>query len=489
MNTLLIALKNIRRNKLMTIVMVLLLSIAIVLLNSTFSSIRGMFSELVFAKGLNDENLYAVQAKWDYYDSFYHTLNTEESNKYIHQVVDGYCKEMGIDVKRDSQDYYSIFNDYDCAVRYVVQNKDKNGIKSQYPIYENFINVLNNSGLKYKAINTWELRYDTVYYKEYMGLNINIFSDEMAEKINMNIAYGKDLKETKSDGEIIEAVVVGDGNFSKDIKIGDEFDISFFNFKTNKYETKTIKIVGIMGSPYYDFAFYSSYINENKTVLENLISRNVIDYKSEAGNSFFTIYIKPFDGFNGNEKNYNAYYGKSFTQFYFTLENPTDNELNNLKHELAVAGYEFTSVKTAYDNTFNEVKNTVLEDAVILFISVFISIITVCGTIILYISDNIRTHYIFMLCGAKLKDHIMVCLINVLINCIISVGLSALYLHIQNIKKIQNLGEIGDLFGITYDRYNVYLTLLLIIIILIVTWAVSSKMFRFKMYKGRENTK
>lgn len=94
-----------------------------------------------------------------------------------------------------------------------------------------------------------------------------------------------------------------------------------------------------------------------------------------------------------------------------------------------------------------------------------------------------------MLCGAKLKDHIMVCVINILINCIISVGLSAIYLHIQNIKKIQSLGEIGELFGITYDRYNVYLTLLLIIIILIVTWTVSSKMFCFKMYKGRENTK
>lgn len=94
-----------------------------------------------------------------------------------------------------------------------------------------------------------------------------------------------------------------------------------------------------------------------------------------------------------------------------------------------------------------------------------------------------------MLCGAKLNDHIMVCVINILINCIISVGLSAMYLHIQNIKRMQSFGEIGDLFGITYDRYNVYLTLLLIIIILIVTWAVSSKMFRFKMYKGRENTK
>ena len=94
-----------------------------------------------------------------------------------------------------------------------------------------------------------------------------------------------------------------------------------------------------------------------------------------------------------------------------------------------------------------------------------------------------------MLCGAKLKDHIMVCVINVLINCIISVGLSAIYLHIQNIQRIQGFGEIGDLFGITYDRYNVYLTLLLIIMILIVTWTVSNKMFRFKMYKGRENKK
>lgn len=489
MNTFSLVLKNIRRNKLITVVSILLISVAIVLLNSTFGSIRGMFSELIFAKGFNDENLYVVQAKWDYYDGFYLTLDAEESDKYIHKVIDGYCNEMGIDVEQDSQDYYSIFNSYDCAVRYVVQNKDKNGVKSQYPIYDNFVDVLNNSGLKYNTINTWELRCDTVYYKEYMGLNINIFSNEMAEKINMNIAYGKDLKDIDPSGEVIEAVVVGDGNFSKDIKIGDEFEISFFNFGTNKYEIKTIKIVGIMGSPYYDFAFYSSYVNENKTVLENLISRNVIDYNSEAENPFFMIYIKPFDGFEENVKNYNAYYGKSFTQFYFTLENPTDNELNSLKLELAASGYEFTSVKTAYDNTFNEVKNTVLADSVILFISVILSIITICGTIILYITDNIRTHYIYMLCGAKLKDHIIVCLANIFINCIISTGLSALYLYIQNVMRMKKFGEVGELFGITYDHNNVYLTLLLIVIILIVTRLISSKMFCYTMYRGKENTK
>lgn len=480
-------LKNIKRNKLITAMSILLVSVAIVLLNSTFSSIKGMFSELIFAKGFDDENLYAVQAKWDYYNNFYLTLDNEESDKYIHQVIDGYCKEMNIDVERDSEDYYSIFNSYDCSVRYVVQNKDKNGIKSQYPIYDNFINVLNNSGLKYKAINTWELEYDTVNLKGYTGLNINILSDEMANKINMNIAYGKDLKETYSDGKTIEAVVVGDGNFSKDIKIGDEFDISFFNFGTNKYETKTIKIAGIMGSPYYDFSFYSSYVGENKSFLNNLISRNVIDYNAE--NPFFTIYIKPFDGFEENVRNYDADYGKSFTQFYFTLDNPTDTELNSLKLKLASAGYEFTSVKTAYNNTLNEVKKTVLADGVILFISVFLSLITICGTIVLYISENIRTHYIFMLCGAKHKDHIMVCIINILINCIVSAVISALYLYIQNIRRINEMGEVGELFGITYDRYNVYLTLLLIIIILIVTWAVSSNMFRFTMYKGKENTK
>ena len=465
------------------------MSIAVILINSTFSSIRGMFSDLIFSRGFNDKNLYVVQAKWDYYDSFFRTLDIDESDEYIHEIIDGYCEETGIDIERDSIEYYALFNNYDCAVRYVIQNIDKLGDKSQYPIYDNYIEVLNNSGVKYKTVDTWTFRYDTVNFKNYLGLNVKVISDDMAKRINMNIAYGKDLKDTNSKGDVIEAVAVGGGDFSKDVKIGDEFDISFFNFDSNKYENKTVRIAGIMGSPYYDFIFYSSYGSEDKTVLRNLISRNTINYNTKAENSVFNLYIKPFDEFEDNVKNYHASYGNSYTQFYFTLENPTDNEINNLKHELAVAGYEFTSVKTAYDNTFNEVKNTVLADSVILFISVFLSIITICGTIILYISDNIRTHYIFMLCGAKLKDHIMVCVINVLINCIVSVVLSVLYLHIQNIKRMQNLGEIGELFGITYDRNNVYLTLLLIMFILIITWAVSSKMFCFIMYKGGENAK
>lgn len=487
MNVFSLVLKNIRSNKLITVISILLVSVAIVLLNSTFSSIRGMFSELMFAKGFDDETLYVVEPNYEYYESFLQILSTEESDRHLEVIFDNYCKEMNLPFEKGTSEYFSLFYEYDCMTRWVVQHMDELGEKTLYPIYDKFKAILDSSELNYQTVDIYKLGYDDVIFKDYMGFNLSVISDEMADRINMNIVSGKDLKNTNSHGDIIEAVAMFDGDFSNDVKVGDCFDISFFNFTTNEYETKTIEIAGIMGSPFYDFVFYSSYVAEDKTKLENLISRNAIDYKKNATN--FRLYIKPFDGFDENIKGYNASYGYDFTSFYFTLNNPTDDELNNLKRELVTAGYDFTSVKSAYDNTFNEVKNTVLEDCVILFISVFLSLITICGTIILYISDNIRTHYIFMLCGAKLKDHIMVCVINVLINCIISVGLSVMYLHIQNIKRMQSFGEIGDLFGITYDRYNIYLTLLLIIIILIVTWTVSSNMFRFKMYKGRENTK
>lgn len=484
MNCLFLAIKNVFKSKIITMISILLITVAIVLFNSTFSSIRGMFAELNFTQGFNDKSFFVVEPNYEYYDSFQRVLDENETYKYDHIILDGYCKEMGLNIARDSKEYYELLNEYDCIIRRAGQHREELGEKTLYPVYNKFEDVLRNSKLKYKTESTYSMRLVPYELKGYSGFNVEIFDDEIAERINMNIIYGKDLKNTKSYGNVIEAVALGTGTFSNDIKIGDSFPIAYFNFGTNEYETKTIKIVGIMGSPFYDFSGYSSFIIDNEVKLNNLIVRQTVNTDMDA--HAFRFYIKPFDDIKYNPEVYHAGYN---TTYYFTLDNPSDNELNDLKRELVTAGYDFTSVKTAYDNTFNEVKNTVLEDCVILFISVFLSLITICGTIILYISDNIRTHYIFMLCGAKLKDHIMVCLISVLINCIISVGLSALYLHIQNIKKIQSLGEIGDLFGITYDRYNVYLTLLLIIIILIVTWAVSSKMFRFKMYKGRENTK
>lgn len=487
MNYLSLAIKNILKSKVITAVSILLITAAIILFNSTFSSIRGMFSELIFAKGFDDEALYVVEPNYEYYESFLQILSTEESDRHLEMIFDNYCKEMNLPFEKGSSEYYSLFYEYDCMTRWVIQHMEELGEKTLYPIYDKFKTILDSSGLKYQTVDTYKLGYDNVFLKDYMGFNLSVISDEMADRINMNIITGKDLKNTNSHGDIIEAVAMFDGDFSNDVKVGDCFDISFFNFTTNEYETKTIKIAGIMGSPFYDFVFYSSYVAEDKTKLENLISRNVIDYKKNA--TSFRLYIKPFDGFNENIKGYNASYGYDFTSFYFTLDNPSDDELNNLKRELVTAGYDFTSVKAAYDNTFNEVKNTVLADSVILFISIFLSLITICGTIILYITDNIRTHYIYMLCGAKLKDHIMVCLTNIFINCIISVGLSTLYLYIQNVSRIKKFGEVGELFGITYDHNNVYLTLLLIIIILIVTWLISSKMFRFTMYKGRENAK
>lgn len=484
MNCLFLAIKNIFKSKIITVISILLITVAIVLFNSTFSSIRGMFAELNFAQGFNDKNFYAVEPNYDYYDSFQRKLDENESYEYDHTILDGYCKEMGLNIERDSNEYYALLSEYDCIIRWAGQHREELGEKTLYPVYNKFEDILRNSEFEYKTERTYSMRLAPYELNGYSGFSVEIFDDEIAERINMNIIYGKDLKDTKSYGDVIEAVALGTGTFSNDIKIGDSFPITYFNFGTNEYETKTIKIVGIMGSPFYDFSGYSSFVSDNEVKLNKLVSRQTVN--TDMNVHAFRFYIKPFDGIKDNPEIYHAGYN---TTYYFTLNNTSDDELNNLKRELVTAGYDFTSVKIAYDNTFNEVKNTVLEDCVILFISVFLSLITICGTIILYISDNIRTHYIFMLCGAKLNDHIMVCIINVLINCIISVGLSAMYLHIQNIKRMQSFGEIGDLFGITYDRYNIYLTLLLIIIILIVTWAVSSNMFRFKMYKGRENTK
>lgn len=79
MNCLFLAIKNIFKSKIITVISILLITVAIVLFNSTFSSIRGMFAELNFAQGFNDKNFYAVEPNYDYYDSFQRKLDENES--------------------------------------------------------------------------------------------------------------------------------------------------------------------------------------------------------------------------------------------------------------------------------------------------------------------------------------------------------------------------------------------------------------------------
>ena len=257
MNDFSLVIKNIKSNKLITIISILLVSVAIVLLNLTFSSIRGMFSELVFAKGFDDKFLYVVQPDYEYYNSFLQVLSSDESTKHLEKIFDGYCNEMNLPYEKGSSEYYSLFYEYDCMTRWVGQHMEELGEKSLYPIYDNFIDIMNESMIKYKTIDIYRVGYDTINIDGYEGFDLNILSDEMANKLNMNIITGKNLKDTDPHGDIIEAVAVGGGNFSNDVNIGDCFNISLFNFSTNEYETKTIKIAGIMGSPYYDFIFYS----------------------------------------------------------------------------------------------------------------------------------------------------------------------------------------------------------------------------------------
>lgn len=473
MNLLSIAIKSIRRSKFMYAVSAVLIAICIILFNTTYSSVRTLFSQLEFASGLNDETLYVSEANASYSTSCDRELTAEESSEFICKILDGYCKEMNLDIEKGSEEYYDLMGEYDCMARWYTQHREEIGDGFIYNFYDDFIELLEKSGEDYSAFFTYSMLVVPFEFKNYECRGLDILDYDIARRLNMSIISGKDLKDTVNKGNTIEAVAVGSGNFNKKVKIGDTFEISMFNYNTNEYETYTVRIAGLIGSPYYLLDGYASFVGEEYVTLDTLTLRRSFS-SEDSDEGVFHLMILPFEGFNAK------YYDAGFNPIYFfSLNNVSEDGLDSLMHSLVSHGYDTVSAKKVYDNSFEEVKSELLSDIVIIVLSFVLSSLTMCGTVMLYIYDNFRSHYIMMMCGAKLKHHVIICVFNTGIMCIVSAVLSFLYFWLLNVQKTKAYGE---LFRIQYDYNNLLITLLLIIVSIILTVIISTRIFRFNFY-------
>ena len=473
MNLLYLSKKQITRNMFIYIISVILVAISIIIFNSTYSSVQSLFSELKFAYGFNDQRLYVSEPNINYYESLDRQLSPEESKEYIEKILDGYCKEMNLTVEKGSDDYYSLLNNYDCMIRWSNQHHEELGSSFTFEFRDKFIDLLKDSEVECSPLFTYSVLINPIIFNNCDCSAVHIIDYGIAERLKMNLLKGKDLKNITNSENNIEAIAVGSDTFIKNVKIGDNFEISLFNFKKNEYEKFTVKIVGVLGSPFYLLGGYASFVEEDLVSLDKLISRNY--YSKEKSGGSFQLITLPFEGFDTKD-----YLAAPNPTYYFTLNNSSEENTNNLKRILVSHGYDTVSVKKAYQNTFKEIIKELLSDIVIILLAFVLSLSTIFGAIVLNIYNNHKTHYILMICGASLKHHIKICAMNTFTMCLHSTLLSMIYFAVSNYIQKQKYGE---LFGINFDYYNLIITLAIVIIATLTSIISSRKIYSETLYK------
>lgn len=456
------SIKVIKRNKVISLITIVQFCVSIVLLNFSLGSITGIVSDLKFAKGFNNKNLYVIQASQQLDDDQYIELDESETEEYVEKIIDEYCKDMGVEYPKGSLEYYSVFDTYDCIIRWYGQHKEEFGetgnvqklFTTADEIREDYADE--NS----KLFGTTRIQFVPTQFKDYTVYNFDIIDDEMAEKLEFNLYKGKKLSETHNTEDTIEAIVYGTDNVREKISLGDKVNINIFNFVKNEYEIKTVTVTGILDTPYYLLADYSTLKSDEIVSLNNLITR--FDMKSagsESGECMFLI--KPWVGFD-----FDTYYTAYNPQYYLELGS-SDLDINALKNEYVSNGYEFVSVKSAYDNTVNNTIQTSASYGIVFLMSIIISLVTFFGTEMLFVENNKDLFAILRLNGATLNNVLSINIMAILILMLLSNTLAITIISIYN--KVKHI-KYNGLFGIVLNRYNylvsAFLALLIIVLII-----------------------
>jgi len=472
------ALKNIKRGKVISLIAIVQTAIALIVINMTVSEVMRIFDMALFARGFNDPNLYCAAPNYVTLQNSSVELNAEESWDYGYRIESGYREEMGFPPPENERDIQYFMETYDCNERWFTQHqaeieneeligKQKRDIDSVIGKFDIVEDIYTTGGvtivplLKNREIPPNEaafIGFGTMDESEdkMLARDINIIDDKLAEKLNMNIVRGKNLAETHNTADTIEAVICARKDVLDEIKIGDTYQISLYNFAANEYEVKTLKIAGILNSPFYSLGGMTTYGSEENVALRNLIHREAIN--PEFG--WIEIFTKPL---YGDRENYN--YGYNENMYIKTKENASAEEINVMKEYLLEKGYTIAPVKTAYDNTIKESTETVMSNIIIIIISVITALITSFGTTILMIYKNINSHIVYSMCGASRYDNIVINEIYTAIIMLISSLICYGYLRYSNYVTVSKL---HDLFGLIYDKNNVFISLILIIAVLLI---------------------
>lgn len=297
----------------------------------------------------------------------------------------------------------------------------------------------------------------------------------LADRINMNVTRGKNISETQNLGDTIEAVISGRKEFLNKISLGEKFDIRLYNYESGQYETKTVKIAGILNSPYYTLTGGSWFSGEDTVGLSDLVQRTNVS----EGSKEILLFIKPFEGYDKFR-----YLPQQSDNHYLTVQNGiSEVALENLKSDFLNIGYNVKSTKTAYDNSHKIGVQLVMTDVVTIIISLLTALVSSVGSIMLIIFKDKKMFNTYYRCGGTLKHNMYIIGINMALIILISAVISITGISIWNYK---NIIETHELFGLTFDKWNILISVAFYLLTSVIIGVIAVAHFS-KVYSGKEN--
>lgn len=467
MNYLILTRLHLKKNKRLILLAIFQITVAVIVVNITLSSVIQSFGKVLFADGFNDESLYCVAPCHDIATrEIGIPLSGEEAMEMLTIAHMEYAREMGIDINENEAKQLPFIDTYDFIVRWMGQNRSSDEyIAAQYKVYNEVKEICEASAIVSDVATKNLVQVEPINTGHFQVIDITIIDKLLANNTSSNVKSGKALSETKADINQIEAVISGRNEITSKIDIGDTFELRLFNFKKNCYETKEIRIAGIIPSPFYSY-WSGNLSNNNEETLDTLIMRAAFD----TNNDYISVFVLPFEGFDVID-----YRAISTERYYFRINNnATAEEIKALNDEFLINGYNVVALSTLYQNSFDESMDTVRDNAVIFIISIIMCIVTTAGVLLLTIYKNMKKHIVYSFCGASPKDNIIVNVLYVLLILTASSVLSIIYILIWNYLKTIKTHE---LFGITFGSANVLLTLAFYLLILLFSMIIPIKKF------------
>lgn len=307
-----------------------------------------------FASGISHSNVAAlVKESTESTGESAYSMTPEENARFYGQWEKGYAadNDIALNSSFDESSYntdteiYELLNSFDARIWL---NKHKyNHEKEIFESisYNDFVNDTYSEELNLKKILEENGFSNTVYTTDFLyfketwedGQCFNSFTimpNIVADMFNYKSANGENLNAVVSNKDYIEAVAVGvDDDF-----LNKEFEVCLYNYKEDTYENKTVKIVGILDSPYYAFNITSYSTDDEDYTLESFICENSPDKPK--------LLIDTFDGY----EKYSYYANKTSGYYYINLD---ETDVSKLSNVLSDNGYNLIKLKDVYHRSYS----------------------------------------------------------------------------------------------------------------------------------------
>lgn len=264
------------------------------------------------------------------------------------------------------------------------------------------------------------------------GSWISMLSKSYADKLNIRMASGEWISQTKATDEYLGCVALTGSGYS----VGDIIDLCSMEEEINedgRYIFNNIpldfkaKIIGLIDAPYYDYAMKHGSLTDRYLDIALFLPLN--------DSSLYAVYNPDDPKLSSDLTD-----GERYCQMVTLDDNITEEQRSEFLSAVTDKKYEAINMKTTYENTYARDKKDFMNDIVFLSVAAGIAIVCLIGTSALTVSKELKTYSIYCLCGMTKKQ---------------CVGINAVYIGISII--ISSLIAFGIKLTMSYLEYmNVY---------------------------------